>query len=259
MWCSGVCTEKTLKTSLELPSQRVFQRYTCRQDSLYTSLWTDECAGEPDWGPQRVTSLGTDQELFCDGTWNCPYAVVRAYFTNDLCSEDSDSWWTDEAYIIESCQPLGSDESGAHNASTKLVCDESTGIVQHIYRSQDCTGDVDNAITHIEPNECTMGKDGTLRKFRGCSNRDNDTRPMPSKQPTSEPTTGGSGMEENGMWMIIGIVFIVLFVIAVVMCGLLMLWCRSKEKAPRSRGGYQQTGTAEADGTEMYAATNGSA
>ena len=52
--------------------------------------------------------------------------------------------------------------------------------------------------------------------------------------------------------MIVGIVFIVLFVMAVVIG--FVLWYRSKEATKRD--GYQQTETTES--TEMYTATNGS-
>jgi len=243
-----VCGKK--KITLGLPSEHVFHyRYTCWEDELYVAWWKgndSDCSDKPDVGPEEVGNIGTDVELVCDGHWNSSYAVVREYLTSDTeCSEDIHSWWNDEAYIVDVCQPLGDENQ---NVSTKLVCDDTTGITQHIYYSKDCSTDLESTITLIEADSCSEGKDGIWRHFEGCFNRENETQPQPTPTTTASPKKDNS--KEKDAWMVTGIVFIVLFVVALVTG--IILYRRMKEA--NTKDGYQQTGTTDNGNTstEMY-------
>ena len=61
-------------------------QYQCYNDEVYQTQWLDlnasgkyeiDCTGEPSDGPSLVTSFDEDDDIVCDGVWNCPYATVR--------------------------------------------------------------------------------------------------------------------------------------------------------------------------------------
>merc|ERR1711972_1091353 len=88
----------------------------------------DDCTGEPGT-PELIDNFALDQSYICDGNWNCPYAMVRAYETTNNCSDSGR--WNDYAYVMESC--LVTQNDSVQQRSGKLVCDEVDGINLQVY------------------------------------------------------------------------------------------------------------------------------
>mmetsp|Transcript_71168 Transcript_71168/g.63888 ORF Transcript_71168/g.63888 Transcript_71168/m.63888 type:complete len:273 (-) Transcript_71168:91-909(-) len=210
-----VCTNNSL---LEFV---ISTKYQCENNQIYHALYQNTgCNG----APSQREAITTQGDIQCNGTSDCPYAIIRTYQSNTNCDDNTE--WNDIPFIVNVCQTVeveddenSNDENNTNATTSKtLSCDNNIGLTQNIYDNDNCDGTAINSTVKIAVNTCATNEQGANIKFIKCGQErhvDNNG----SVNGTTTTTTTLPPVDD--VWFITSMVFICLF--GVLLCGSLYL------------------------------------